>query len=381
MKLTRLVSMGQFDRNIFYPILGGIFNFIIKLLFSYDLTILTKHPIILSINSSLGMSLSFILLLSYKKKQIKDRILKKPKVKSHNIELEYRDQYKEIRNNKFKYILLSSFIDFIITILICSFCIGLGIKLWTLDILFIYIFSFIIFRIKIYRHHYISSLIIVLFGTILNIIDNRYLISNETINPILIKLFCEYLLSFGLVVNKYTIEKMFCSSFELCFYQGVITLILYTILLILEQYFNFLGDDFTKYCQDFKDAALKETFMFLLFMILIFFKNIFIFATIEKMTPFHYLIILVIGELSSSIKNIIDKSIIENILIIICFCIITFMILVFNEIIELKCYGLNKNTKKGISDRAELDKSNKEMRNESIFSESDRETLREEIND
>ena len=154
-----------------------------------------------------------------------------------------------------------------------------------------------------------------------------------------------------------------------------------TDLYILEQYFNFLGDDFTKYCQDFKNSVLKETFMFLLFMILIFFKNIFIFATIEKMTPFHYLIILVIGELSSSIKNIIDKSIIENILIIICFCIITFMILVFNEIIELKCYGLNKNTKKGISDRAELDKSNKEMRNESIFSESDRETIREEIND
>ena len=370
----KLISIGQFDRNIIYPILGGIFSFIIKLLLSYDLTILTEHSLILSINSSLGMSLAFIFVLLYKKKSKTDEI-SKPKNKGHNIELEYINQYEEIRYNKFKYILLSSIIDFIITVLICTYCIGLGINMWTLEILFIYLFSYIIFRIKIYRHHYISGLIILIFGIILNLIDRRYNLTYESLNPFLIKLFCEYLLSFALVINKFTMEKKFCSSYELCFYQGFITLIFYTIFLILDQFLKIIGDDLMEYYIDFKKSIAKETFMFLLVMFLLFFKNLFIFATIEKITPFHYLIILVIGELSSSIKNIRKKNIIENIFITICFYIIFFMILVFNEIIELKCFGLNKNTKKGISKRADMDNINKELRNESIFSEDESETI------
>ena len=370
----KLISIGQFDRNIIYPILGGIFSFIIKLLLSYDLTILTEHSLLLSINSSLGMSLAFIFVLLYKKKSKTDEI-SKPKNKGHNIELEYINQYEEIRYNKFKYILLSSIIDFIITVLICTYCIGLGINMWTLEILFIYLFSYIIFRIKIYRHHYISGLIILIFGIILNLIDRRYNLTYESLNPFLIKLFCEYLLSFALVINKFTMEKKFCSSYELCFYQGFITLIFYTIFLILDQFLKIIGDDLMEYYIDFKKSIAKETFMFLLVMFLLFFKNLFIFATIEKITPFHYLIILVIGELSSSIKNIRKKNIIENIFITICFYIIFFMILVFNEIIELKCFGLNKNTKKGISKRADMDNINKELRNESIFSEDESETI------
>ena len=361
----KLISIGQLDKNIFYPILGGIFNFIIKLILNYNgLTSLFNHSLMFCINTSLGMSLSFILLIVYRKKP-KPVELPIPKNKGHSIELEYTNQYEEIRYHKFFYIILSSIIDFIITIITFHFYLKAKLNMWMLDILFIYLFSYLIFKMKLYKHHYISGSIIFIFGIILNIIDKRYR-NIDDFTP-LIKLCCEFLLSFALVVIKYTMEKKYCSSFELCFYQGLITFILYTIVYILEQYFNFIGDNFMGYYDDFKNSITKETIMFLLIMLIQFFKNLFIFATVEKTTPFHYLIILVIGEFSSSIID--NINIITVILKIICFCIIFFMILVFNEIIELNCFGLNTNTKKGISNRADMDNINKEMRNESIISE------------
>ena len=370
----KLISIGQLDKNIFYPLLGGIFNFIINFILSYEkLTILINHSLILSINTSLGMSLSFILLLVYKKKP-KPVELPIPKNKGHSIELEFTNQYEEIRYNKIFYIILTSIIDFIITIITFSICKKAILNMWMLYILFIYLFSYLIFKMKLYKHHYISSSIIIIFGIILNIINQRYRETIKGLTPYIAKLCCECLLSFALVTIKYTMEKKFCSSFELCFYQGLITFILYTIFMILEQYFIIIEDNFMEYYGDFKKSIAKETIMFLLIMLIQFFKNLFIFATVEKTTPFHFLIILVIGELSPSIKNIIEKkNIITAIFNIICFCIIFFMILVFNEIIELKCCGLDKNTKKGISNRADMDNMNKVLRNESMISEDEKE--------
>ena len=38
------------------------------------------------------------------------------------------------------------------------------------------------------------------------------------------------------IINKYTMEAKFCSIFEICFYQGIIGLILYLILLVISKY-------------------------------------------------------------------------------------------------------------------------------------------------
>ena len=119
----KLISIGQLDKNFLYPIVGGIFKFIIKLLLKIEnLTILSNHSLILSIVSSLGMSLSFILLIFYKKPKIddipknEDGNGQKEHNNKHIIELEYIDQYEEIQYDKFKYILFTSIIDIIITI-------------------------------------------------------------------------------------------------------------------------------------------------------------------------------------------------------------------------------------------------------------------------
>ena len=102
-------------------------------------------------------------------------------------------------------------------------------------------------------------------------------------------------------------------------------------------------------------------------MILQFIINLCVFATIEKTTSFHFLIILILGQLAPyrKIKNSKNKIKI-NIIIIFGLCFILFMTLIFNEIIILNCCGLEKNTRKYISERAEMEKFSKINENENI---------------
>ena len=61
-----LISIGNLDKNIFYPIIAGLFSIIYKYILTKDKSNLKEYPLLLSLGSSIGMSLSFILLLIYK---------------------------------------------------------------------------------------------------------------------------------------------------------------------------------------------------------------------------------------------------------------------------------------------------------------------------
>ena len=362
----KLITLGQIDKNIYYPILGGIFLFLNGLLFYFDnLTMITRHPLILSISSSLGMSLAIILLILYKSKD-NDNIKSINQNKKAKYELEYRNQYKYIIYGKFKFIILTSIIDFIQTILMIKFCRGIGLNMWIFDILFIYLFSFLISKLKIYSHQYISIIIIFLVGIIIDIILDNYEGFYDKKYRVIIKLICEIFISLGIVLDKYTMEKKFCRSYELCFYHGIINFILFFILLIFATYLNFF-DSFKNYFEEIKDNKLKESLIFLLVIILQFIINLCIFATIEKTTSFHFLIILILGQLGPyrKIKNSKNKIKI-NIIIIALLCFILFMTLIFNEIIILNCCGLEKNTRKYISERAEMERFSKINEDENI---------------
>ena len=360
-----LIEIGDIDKNIFYPIFGGIFILLNGLLFYIDnLTKLPNHSLILSVASSLGMSLSFILLILYRNKDNKNQ--NQNSNQKLKYELEYSNQYQNITYDKYKYILLTSVLDFTQTLLLYEFCNNIGINFWIFDILFIYLFSFLIFKIKIYSHQYISIIIIIIVGIALDIFDDRYKKVSGKILPIIIKFICEIIISLGLVINKYTMEKKFCTSYYLCFYQGIITFILYFILLLFATYFNFF-DNFRKYYNDIKNDKLKESLIFFLEIIIQFIINICIFATIEKTTTFHIIIILIIGQLAPYKRLKGSKTKIKkNIIIIAGLCFILFMTLIFNEIIILNCYGLEKNTRKFISERAEVDKAYKNIDNDKI---------------
>ena len=358
----KLLSIGKLDKNIIFPIAGGIIKFILSILLDIDKLTLSSHPLIFSICSSMGMCLSYFLFIIYKYKNENQKNINKKNNEENNfnrkkslaIKLEYNDQLRDITYNKFKYIIFTTLLDFILTILAACFYSGTEVNLWIFDILFICLFSYFIFKIKIYKHHIISIILIIFTGIILDIIKNTYLNAIENgLIQFIIKFIGEIIFSLLIIIVQYTMEKKFCSSYELCFYQGIITFVLYTILLLISTYCNLNFDNFKDYFDSFN---IKELFIFLGFMILLFGFNIFQFLTIEKNSAYHLMIIKVIGELFPYIKNFTDNKLVSAIIIIGLFFIL-FMTLVFNETIEINCCEIQKDTKKNISLRASLESS------------------------
>jgi len=356
----KLLSIGKLDKNIIFPIAGGILKFILTIILDIDKFTLSTHPLIFSICASMGMCLSYFLFIIYKYKNANQKnIIEKnnkenncKKKKSLIIKLEYNDQLKDITYNKFKYIILTSLLDFILTILAVCFYSGTEVNFWIFDILFICLFSYFIFKIKIYKHHIISIILIIFTGIILDIIKNIHLNAIKNgLTQFIIKFVGEIFFSLLIIIVQYTMEKKFCSSYELCFYEGIITFVLYTILLLISTFCNLNLDNFKDYFDSFN---IKELFIFLGFMILLFGFNILQFLTIEKNTAYHFMIIKIIGELFPYIKNFTDNKLISAIIIIGLFFIL-FMTLVFNETIEINCCDMQKNTKKNIALRAALE--------------------------
>jgi hypothetical protein len=170
----KLITIGQIDKYIFIPIIGGLLKLANKFLLKKNY--LENHPLIVSISSSLGMSLSFIFLIIHKtalknnKKEIMQKKIKKVnKNKSLSLELEYNDQFEAINYNKYKYFLLTSIIDFGQTILSFKFYYFVEIKIWFCDILFLSTFSYFIFKRKLYFHHSICIILIIFTGFTLDI--------------------------------------------------------------------------------------------------------------------------------------------------------------------------------------------------------------------
>ena len=295
-----LISIGNLDKNIFYPIISGLSCIIVKFILSKDKSNLEKYPLIISLESSMGMSLSFILLLIYKNdkktnignREKDNKINKFNDIrKANSFELEYTDAYEDIIYGKYKYILLTSIMDFIQTIINYRFIyFNIKINMWIFDIIFISLFSQLILKSKMHRHHYISICLIILIGIIIDIIAKYYNNFYKNIINIGLKFLIEIIYSLSIVINKYTIEKKFSKGYEICFYQGLFTFILYTILFAIYCYF----DDYIRY---FYDITLNGLFIFFSFIILQFIMNLFLFITNEKTSPCHIIIIFIINQL------------------------------------------------------------------------------------
>ena len=358
------ISIGQIDKNIIFPIFGGLANFIS--IFIISKTDLSKHPIILSIGSTFGMSLSFILFIIY---HCKNKSNNKKEINNEN-KIKLFEKKEEKKSNKYKFFLLTAFLDFIETILSNKYCKDIHISLWIFDILFICLFSSLIFKIKIYSHHFLSIIIIILTGIILDSIEGLYNNFLSRIIPIMIKFSLEIIMSFDIIITKYIMERFYCSSYEMCFYAGFFGFILYIILLIISKYTNFLDDFFIKY----NLFGFKDYIIFSFFIITKLIYNLFMLITIKNTTSCHFLIILIFGELEPYIQNLLEcnhKDIKTTITVIIGLFFILFMTLVFNEVFEFNCFGLEKNTKKNISKRVKIEENklyNDEDDNESEIS-------------
>ena len=344
--------------------IGGIVTLLFKIPISLNPKIdnISQNPLILQIYISIGMALAFIpniiLINRSKKKNINSKELQnKSKL---NIDLIVNDDiFKRTKYNKFKLIAISSIFDFLQTLSLVFFCLNCVYNLWIFDIIFINLFSYFILKTKLYKHQYISMVIIIILGLVLNVIEYFKLKDeNDKINvlEISMKFLSEICLALNFVICKYNMEKNYCNPYEVCMWEGIIELILNVICLVIINQFSLTIEkiDYPKNFYDYFDEYdINDLIESLLLIFVNSIYNIFVLLTCHYFSPCHVFVIWIIKECYSYLK--INEDLALNILGIITLILIAFMFLIFIEIIELNIFNISYNTKKNIENRSDDD--------------------------
>ena len=252
-----------------------------------------------------------------------------------------------------------SFLDFLQKCLIFTFILNIDINYWLLDIIFISIFSRIILKTKIYIHQLIALIIMIILGIILitiNYYDGEYDKLTGFDYKILLIIIIELIFSLNIVICKYSMEYKFYSPYEICLCEGIFAVIANILLLIIFSNIKFSSknNDGKIYIDNFdyfKKAKFIDYIIFIISMITRWIFTLFILIIIKKYTPSHAVLIFIIGEMGFAFTTgIIFLKIIKVTI----FIFLIILILIFTEIIELNFFGLSRNTKKNISERADI---------------------------
>ena len=360
----KFISFGKINKKFLIPLIGGIVTLLFKIPINLNPKIdnISQNPLILQIYISIGMALAFIpniiLINRSKKKNINSKELQnKSKL---NIDLIVNDDiFKRTKYNKFKLIAISSIFDFLQTLSLVFFCLNCVYNLWIFDIIFINLFSYFILKTKLYKQQYISMVIIIILGLVLNVIEYFKLKDeNDKINllEISMKFFSEICLALNFVICKYNMEKNYCNPYEVCMWEGIIELILNVICLVIINQFSLTIEkiDYPKNFYDYFDEYdINDLIESLLLIFVNSIYNIFVLLTCHYFSPCHVFVIWIIKECYSYLK--INEDLALNILGIITLILIAFMFLIFIEIIELNIFNISYNTKKNIENRSDDD--------------------------
>jgi len=348
------INLGKIDKNLIPILLGCIFSFLSRLLFKVKNTILFKQKIYPNLLASIIKLVTIIpLIITNKRSQKTTNNNNNERALSNNdIELIYSETDDGVSfQGKFPYIILSTVIQFIQGLLLI-YAIGLKSNSWILDIAITSLFYYLIFKIKLFKHHYFSIILIVLIGFIIDL-SSENLQKDLTSNlfNFFLRLIREVLYSLGNVINKYLMEKKYVSVYELSVYTGVINSIFFGIMEIID-HFYFDLDDLDAYFSNFNSTEILVMLGLLITQLGLYLCTM---MTIRNYTPCHVFTILIFGQLA----NYLDFSAV-SIVLIICFVFILFISLIFNEIIEINFWGLSDNTKKNIIARSEAENANLE---------------------
>ena len=360
----KIISFGHMNLYMLLILLGAFFNAARDLItarskkFGQDLNNSPgkQHPIIITINYALGLCLSFIFFIIYKicnkshkntNILILDKMMNKPVNNGNEI------SKKEI----FLWILLGSVLDFIANVIYYYNWVKKDdyLSYWPTNILLLALFSYWLLKMKLYKHHYLSIIFIIIFGITHNFISGNFETNKQKENYIgyIIYFFAESIFNVSYVLYKFFMIKKFIKSYAILFFQGLIELILGIIFLAITTKYFPEFDSLTTYLENL-DSSDITIFISLIFINFVTFVTIFI--IIDIFTPFHIFLLNILSEIifgffDGTFKSEIYKTIIYYIFIFISI----FMVLVFIEIIQLNFCGLSTMTKKNIEERAKLD--------------------------
>ena len=343
-----LIGLGKIDRNLIPILIGCVICFLSRLLFQYDETKLFKHQILTDLLIAASKLLTIIPHIIIKKQIItvnKDDVYNQDDKKTDLIYNETNDAT-IFMEGKYTYIIISSVLYFVQSIILL-FTINIRSNAWIIDILFTLVFYYLFFKIKLYLHHYLSIILIILTGITLDLImENLQSDIHNHFLLLLLRLLRDIIYSIYEVINKYLMEKKFSSVYEIAFFNGLIALVLLVIFSVFDYYF-FKMDNFREYFNNFNYIELLIILGTIITQLGLTICALF---TSKNNTPCHIFIIYVFGNFAYYL-NFSKNSIIK----IICLLFIFFLSLIFNEIIEINCFGLSKNTKKNIINRAKAE--------------------------
>ena len=155
------ISLGKFDKSLIPIGIGCVFSFLSRLLFNYDGTILFKHTVISNLLAAFAKLLTIIPLIIFKvrSKRIKNIDIEKNRIS--NISLTFIKNLKQkTKLGKYLYIILNAVIYFVQGIILV-YTVKIRTNFWVFNIFIILVFYYLIFKIKLYRHHYLSIGIII----------------------------------------------------------------------------------------------------------------------------------------------------------------------------------------------------------------------------
>ena len=344
------IGIGKINTNLIPIIIGCIFCFLNRLLNQYKETKLFENVMLTNIFISFSDIFTIIPYIIFK---IRSKKVYKPEnkevipneTKETKFEFLYEETYdiEDEVEGKGKFIVLIGVI-FFVNYFIFVYIFALKTNTWIMYILFTSIFYYLFFKSKLYRHHYLSIVIILIIGLVIDFVEgNIQKDFTENFKLILLSFLRVILLSLNYVLIKYTMEKKYASPYEIGFYNGLINLILFIIGAVIDNFF-IKKFEYKEYFDNFNG---KELLVVLGLMITQFGIYISLFIIDKKDTPCHIFIVFVFGQLAYYYK-LTEISIVS----IICLILILFFSLIFNEIIELNFLGLSQNTRKNIIKRA-----------------------------
>ena len=367
----KLITFGKIDKNFLLIFAAVMIRVITEYFIEFRYT--AKDPnktvklddIITIFIYSLGLSLSIFLFLIHKILTKKNKGMTKSIISNQNNNNNHLPSNNEKRKmiiKTFLWILLISVVDCISTSINFYFF-NASIEITFISIIFngiiMNFYYFWIFKIKLYKHHYLSIIIFGVLALLMFIIDFIIeVFQDKTISygeylRITLYLFLEFALTFfSFVIEKYFMVKTYVRLYEYLFIQGIIELILSTSLIAILIHFNVLKD-FSFYWNVFQE---EKTRIILLTFIFCAYYSI-LFLVIDIFSPFHVILIYLFEGIIYLIYSMIcllqnKIYIVYSVFILICL----FFICVYIEIIELNFWGLSYMTKKNIELRAQTEK-------------------------
>ena len=347
-----IISFGKLNKYYLIIIVGSLSMLSITIIGDQSIfyTEESSHPVEYFLAYPLGLCLSFFLLLFFniynKRKGEKNTQL----VRDLSLKGSFSIK-RTSRKEQFLWILLISIMDFLGSIIYVLNFVSKRkyLNFWSVNIITFSLFSYLILKIKVYKHHYVCIAIVVIFGILFDVILDNFNQGNIISN--LVNYLSEAVFSLTYVICKYIMLKKFVKSYEILSFEGLIELILGIITLIIT---NKIG--YQKNFSDFIDKLdSKEIILYVLTIIISFIYSLSIMTIIDTISPIHVILTDILLELIKYFIDLNENDLLTSILTIIFILICLFAIFVFIEVIELNFLGLSHMTKRNIDLRSRLD--------------------------